>query len=376
MVLKPLSLLSEKYDISFTITSSVKPHEDDNIYRQNKSNFEANNFSRLKIVEFHKKLTKKYSALRFLLDLYPVIKYSIYEARNCDIIHCRSYGGAMIGAIASFVTGIPYIFDMRGTLPEEMLDLGQLTTSSIKYKILKKLERLLISKSAYVFTVSDAFNKYIKFVFNKETCININNPTDFDIFQIDHNPNGRVNFIYSGSMLPWHKPELTIQYFYEIQKLFPSKVFFYFCTNDPDRAENIFETYGVPKNSYEINTVPFNEMPLYYKKANIAFHFIENSFSKSVCFPVKLSEYIAAELFILANDGIGDVSNIIRKYNCGLVFSDMSKINENVSHISDVIKQMLSSNGRIYKRDDLEFLNWRTEGIRKIYNVYKELAAK
>ena len=38
MVLKPLSILSKKYDLKFKITSSVKSHEKDEIYFANKNN--------------------------------------------------------------------------------------------------------------------------------------------------------------------------------------------------------------------------------------------------------------------------------------------------------------------------------------------------
>ena len=104
----------------------------------------------------------------------------------------------------------------------------------------------------------------------------------------------RINFIYSGSNQIWHLPEKTIKLFSQIENKLKNKVYLYFCINNQSGIEELFIKYNVPKSAYEINTVPFSEMPIYYSKSQIAFCLIKESFSKSVCFPVKFSEYIAS----------------------------------------------------------------------------------
>ena len=374
MVLKPLSLLAENHGISFIVTSSVKPHENDAMYEENKSHFEAQKHSGITVTEFQKKLTKKLNPFRFLFDLFPMIKYSISAAKNCDVIHCRSYGGAIIGMIASFSSGTPFIFDMRGTLPEEMLELGELQKESVRFKVLKWVERLLIHRASYILTVSNAFNEYITSTFKKSECVNVNNPTDFQSYTPSQAANGKVNFIYSGSMQAWHLPDVTIQYFQEIQKRFPDKVYLRFCTNDLAKATTLFKDYDIPSSSYEVVTVPFRNMPAYYAKSQMAFHFIRNSFSKSVCFPVKFSEYIASELFVLANEGIGDIADIVNTHQCGLVFSDLSDLEKNVEEICEFVQEMLDEEYTSYNRNNLDFLNWHTEGIDKIFRIYETVS--
>jgi len=371
MVVKPLDLISKKYKVDFTITSSVKDFEQDNIYKDNKKDVELT--TDLNVIEFQKKLTKKQSILTFILDILPMIRFSIKEAKQSDIIHCRSYGGAMIGLIASVISGTPFIFDMRGVLPEETIDVGKLTKKSLKYKLLKIVEWILIKKSAYVFTVSNKFNEYIKGTFNKKNSININNPTDFNDYYKNEKKDNKVNFIYSGSMQVWHLPELTIKYYAKLQEIYAGKIFLYFCTNDPDRAENIFLKYNIPKNSFEINTVPFKEMPSYYAKSDIAFCLIKESFSKSVCFPVKFTEYIASNLFVLGNEGIGDIQQIIEQNNCGIVFNDVNDIETNIQKLTPVIDKMLNKEYTSYDKNNLSYLDWNNEGIDAIYLVYKKI---
>lgn len=371
MVVKPLELMSNKYKVDFTITSSMKSFENDDIYMLNKEYVQEN--TTLSVKEFEKKLTSKQSILTYIKDIIPMIRYSITQAKKSDIIHCRSYGGAMIGLVASVFSGKPFIFDMRGALPEETVDVGKISKSSLKFKLMKFVEKILINKSAYVFTVSEKFNDYIQHDFKKKKSININNPTDFSKYYKDERSDGKVNFIYSGSMQVWHLPELTIEYFAKIQKIYGEKVYLYFCTNDIGKAENIFQKLGIPSSSYEINTVPFENMPEYYAKADIAFCLIKESFSKSVCFPVKFSEYIASNLYVIGNRNIGNINQMIEDYRCGIVFDDISDMENNLDRLSTPIALMLNNSYENYSRDDLSFLDWNEKGIEKIYNVYTDI---
>ncbi len=373
MVLKPLSLMSKIYGTEFVITSSIKSFEHDDIYLINKESFSE---EKIKVVEFTKNLTGKQSIFTFIKDIFPLIFYSIGEARKCDVIHCRSYGGAMIGYFASLFSKKPFIFDMRGTLPEETVEVGKITYGSFKFKLLKKIEKLLVNNADCVVTVSEKFSGYIQDNFSPKKVVNINNPTDFNVYSQESSSQNNVTFIYSGSMQVWHEPEITIRYFSELYKKLGEAIFFKFCTNDPGMAEDIFEQYSLPVTSYEILTVPFSEMPLHYAQSDIAFCFIKNSFSKSICFPVKFSEYIASELFVLANRGVGDVAEIIDNYKCGIAFDDLDEMNKNVDAIVEVVKEMLNNSYTGYDRNDLSFLDWNKEGISNINDIYIDVVTQ
>ncbi len=55
MVVKPLDLMLKKYKVDFTITSSMKSFENDDIYMSNKKYVQEN--TTLSVKEFEKKLT-------------------------------------------------------------------------------------------------------------------------------------------------------------------------------------------------------------------------------------------------------------------------------------------------------------------------------
>lgn len=372
MVINPLSEISKKYNVNYIITSSVKSFEKDEIYYKNKKS--TKKLPGIEVIEFEKTINDKQSYLNFALDIYPVIKKCYNISKQVDLIHCRSYGGAIIGFIIHLLTGKPYIYDMRGTFPEETVEIGKISKNSIKFKMMKIVERILIKKSAHVVTVSNKFTEYIVGTFNKKNTTNVNNPTVFKNYFKQYRKNKeKINFIYSGHVKPWHLPDLTVKYFSKIQKKFPDEVYFYFCTNERDVVKNLFDQHNVPSNSYEINTVPYHEMPNYYSKADIAFCFIAESFPRKICFPVKFSEYVASNLFVLANKNIGDVPDIIRKYNCGITFQDLNNVDNNILEIANVVNLMKSNKFKLYERNDMSFLDWQFEAIDKYYNIYKDI---
>lgn len=373
MVIVPLGLMQKKYDIDYCITSSKKKYGDPTLYQKNKT-YVCDRYPSLKIKEFSKKMDKKQSIMVFLRDIYPMILFVIKQVKKYDVMHCRSYGGAVIGLIAYTVTRKPYIFDMRGLLPEETVDIGKLKEKSWRYKLLKWTEKILVKKAGYVLTVSDRFSKYIEKEYQHPKIMNLSNPTNFANYYTGYKQQGKINFIYSGSLQKWHLPEVTLRYFKQLYQKYGEKVYLYFCTNDKKAATSMVEKMRLPEGSFEINKVAYDQMKDYYAKADIAFCLIEQTFSKSVCFPVKFSEYIAANLFVLTNRGIGDLSDIVEEYSCGYAFQKPEAIEENFDSICEVVDNLLVKNCRLYNRNDLNFLDWEANSLDMLYAIYSDLS--
>lgn len=373
MVIKPLSLLAEKYGIQFVIASSCKPSEKDAIYTENKAET-LKRYPFLVVREFGKNLKKNQSVLTFLADILPMLKFAIREGRKSDLLHCRGYGGALIGLLVFYFTRTPFIFDMRGVLPEETVEVGKISAKSFRYKLLKVAEKLLIKKSHTVFTVSEAFKTYVEENFGKDNVVNLNNPTDFREYSPTKIFDDKITFIYSGSMQVWHAPEITVRHFEKVYASLQGNAHLLFCTNDPEKASKLFAQIKLPDDAYEICSVPFRKMPDYYARAHVAFCLIQNSFSKSVCFPVKFSEYIASQLFVVINRKIGDLESIVKRHHCGIVIDNLADVEQNAKLIAEAVSGIWQKKDVGYDRNALGFLNWENDSIAKIYSVYSEIA--
>lgn len=370
MAVKPMALIHQKFGVDFCVISTVKDNEADEIYEMNKANT-LEKYPYLKIFEFRKRLTESQSVLSYCRDIFPILRVSLKLARKADVIHCRSYGAGLIGLFLKLMTGRKVVFDMRGVLPEETVEVGKLTTNSSKFKLLKMVEKVLIKHCDYVLVVSDKFEEYIKHNFKYKRIINTYNPTDFN----EHHTfktYERINFVYSGSLQPWHLPETTIKYYAELSKYYKYRIHFYFCTNDIEKAKKYFKDCHIEPQYYTIQSVPFEKMKDIYGKAHIGFCFINESFSKFVCFPVKFSEYIASNIYALVNKNIGDLEKIVNEHNCGLVFNNLNDISGNIEKIKKLADDLME-NHIVFDRNKMTFLDWNTAGIEKIYDVYRFL---
>lgn len=262
---------------------------------------------------------------------------------------------------------------MRGVLPEETVELGKINENSIKFKIMKIAEKLLVKKAAIVIVVSEKFKNYIAKTYNIKNIYTVYNSANFIDYEVQSYKNiEQVRFIYSGSLREWHLPDVTIKYFISLYKKYGNKIHLLFCTSDVEAAQILFHKHGLACEAYTLQSVPFDMMPYIYRQAHIAFNFIKPTFAKSVCFPVKFSEYIAANLFVIANKGVGDLSEIINKHGCGIAFDDLLDYDNNLIGIEHVINAMLCGGFKPYNRSDINYLNWESS-IKTLYSIYTDL---
>lgn len=370
-VLEPYNNLSKEYNVSYNIISFCKKSDKKkNVYYENKKYFEKIKNPKLTITEYIKRIEYKQSILLFILDFLSSIKNILYYSKDSDIYHCRSYGGAFYGYILKLINRKPYIFDMRGLLPEETVEVGKIKKKSYKYKILKYLEYILVKNSDYIFTVSDEFSKYIRIKYKYNKLFNISNPVNYDNF-ISQKEYDVINLIYSGSIQKWHLPDFTLQLFKQLlDKIKDIKLHLYFCTNDLVRANEIFKKYNIPNNNYTLLNVPSKQMREIYIKTHVGICFREKNIVSKVSCPVKFAEYLASGNYIFTNKGVGDLEYYVKKYKAGLILDNTVINDENIEIIINYIKELKNkkNNKIIY----IPEFDWNLK-LKQILNIYLEI---
>jgi len=71
-----------------------------------------------------------------------------------DVIHAHLHEGALIGLVLGKLFNIPVVFDLQGSLTEEMIDHNFLQRDSAIYKPLRRLEEWIVRASPAIFTSS------------------------------------------------------------------------------------------------------------------------------------------------------------------------------------------------------------------------------
>jgi glycosyltransferase involved in cell wall biosynthesis len=81
---------------------------------------------------------------------YDIAAGALYAARlvrreKIDVVHGRSHVAAAMAASVKRLTGRPFIFDIRGFLPEEYVDAGVWPAGGRLYRVAKRVERRLLA---------------------------------------------------------------------------------------------------------------------------------------------------------------------------------------------------------------------------------------
>ncbi|MCM2680119.1 glycosyltransferase [Echinimonas agarilytica] len=372
-VVENLKTLHDRFGVKYILTSTLKEGEQDSsIYIKNRISTENKIGHFTDTLEFKKGLRDSQSVFTFVLDIVPTM-FKLLKRKDYDVIHARSYGAACIALVLSFFRRKPYIFDMRGILPEETVSVGKIHTSSFKFWLLKKAERMLVDKASKVFTVSDNFTNYVVSEFGKNVSdvFNISNPTNLNLY----NPEGKavddrcVNFIYSGSCLGWHLPHQTLELFKYLYLKYSSNIHLYICTKDTDKFDAIARKVGLPISSYSIEQVAFEDMPAVYQKCHIGFCLREPGLLTSVSCPVKFGEYVASGIKVITNKGVSDFAKLFSSEpNLGVLLDDDF---DNLEPLSELVDSMMTAN---YKKTQIKLdkFDWH-EVSNEVYAIYTEL---
>jgi len=127
------------------------------------------------------------------------------------------------------------------------------------------------------------------------------------------------DIVYFGSLGGWYMTSEMLDFVDEIRKRGdPIRVLF--LTNNMDAATQVrLDRAGVT-----VKTASPEQVPSWLSQCRSAFFFIRATPSKMASCPTKLAEALAMGLPVLTGPGVGDVDEILRRENVGVVLDDFS----------------------------------------------------
>jgi len=283
--------------------------------------------------------TKKPPILSTIYDLLRMHKV-IKKAKNIDLIHCRSYL-PMLVALRNKHAKI--VFDMRGLWADERVE-GNLWPQNIGlYRMiyryfLKKEKRFLEKADAVISLTQDGITalkeRYGKFLdWTKFTVI----PCCVDTKRftlVENGPEVKKELglapdtkllIHVGSVGTWYRVDQELAFYKALSELDPSWRFL-ILTKDIAQANTIVQKLGELVPHVVIQSARHDEVNHFLAAADASVQFIAPSFAKRASSPVKMGECFAAGIPVVANEGIGDSTQIIQEGKAGVVLKDWGDI--------------------------------------------------
>ena len=247
------------------------------------------------------------------------------------LIHARSYIPAAVALVVSRMTGVPFIFDMRALWPEELITARRLRRGSMLHKAMVASERACLRRAGGVVSLTHAAVEHLQRVYPGDmagqTVAVIPTCADLDRFvPAKQPPAGRVIGCLGTVLSGWFRLDWLAAFLTVAAKRDPELRFELTTRDDPEQvraaiggdADMQARLSIAPSPSERVHEVIQGQM------ASVMFY-AGGEVSELGRSPTRMAEILGCGLPVVANEGVGDVAQVIRDYRVGVLVGGPGK---------------------------------------------------
>lgn len=301
--------------------------------------------------------------LSSVYDFYALKKAAtkLHAINHFDMVHTRPGLPTLVALYLKKKFGIKFLNDIRGFWADERVDGGMwnLQNPIFKrvYNFFKQHEYNCLLKADYVTCLTYTARKEIhtwKNIPNQPIPIEvIPCSTDMGLFdqdKIDQSLKekfkaelniGDDDFIisYLGSIGGWYLTDEMMRFCKNVGDKIPHAKFLFISPHGRDMIAAAAAKCGLAAEKLIVKQGKRHEVPVLLSFSNYSLFFIKACYSKISSSPTKHGEIMAMGIPVITNSGVGDVEEIVTKYNAGYVINDFSD-----KSFNQVIEKIIAGN--------------------------------
>ncbi len=276
---------------------------------------------------------RKPSALATAFDIFAGMAVGTYLVvrHKLAIVHARSYVPATMALAIKRLTGAKFVFDMRGFWADEPVDGAIWPRGGVLYRVAKAMERLFLLRSDAIISLTHAAAKEIAgfpYLAGGHAPISVI-PTCADLERFapgarQATPAAPFTLGYVGNVGHWYMFDEVIRCFAALTSILPESKLLVVNRGQHEFIREQIRLAGLPTEHVELITAEHGEMPRLVRRMTAAVMMARPAYSHLARAPTKLAEFLGCGVPCLANDGIGDVSEILESDRVGVVLRDAS----------------------------------------------------
>lgn len=273
-------------------------------------------------LRYHKTPTALATAYDIFVGIFLGLKLAYrYHFR---IVHARSYVPSVIALALKRLTGIRYIFDMRGFWADERVDGGLWPQSGRLYRMAKSFERRFLLAADHVVSLTHAaVAEMRRFPYLQERMPSVTViPTCADLtrFKARSNEQEKAGFVlgYVGSAGTWYLFDEVVACFVELLQMRPGTRFLIVNRNEHTFICERLSAAGVPAESVELISATHGEVAQLIARMDAGIFFYRPAFSKLATAPTKLAEFLGCGKPCIGNAGVGDMAEVLEGERVGV----------------------------------------------------------
>ena len=258
------------------------------------------------------------------------------------IVHARSYVPAVMALALKRLTGVKFVFDMRGFWADERVDGGLWPRSGRMYRVAKGFERRFLLAADHVVSLTHAAVRamqrfdYLQARMPPVTVI----PTCADLARFKpqaRNPDGGGFVLgYVGAVGLYYIFDEVLACFSQLLRMQPDARFLIVNRGQHAYIRGRIVAAGLPDSIVELTTATHSEVPSQMSRMNAGIFFIKPVFSKQASAPTKLAEFLGCGIPCLSNAGVGDMAQVLEGERVGVAISSFD-----AASMADAVRQLL-----------------------------------
>jgi glycosyltransferase involved in cell wall biosynthesis len=364
-----------KFGYKFTILSCDKPAA----FAANKNyveNLVKGSFVEWVSIPYH----KRPAVLSSMYDYWRLKQAAsqLHKKRNYDMVHTRPGIPTLVALWMKKKKGIRFLNDVRGFWADERVDGGMWDLKKPLFKkiyhFFKKHEYECLEMADHITCLTQAAKMEMRSWKNiKAQPLPIDVipcSTDLDLFnpgnintalkeQIKNDlglKNEDIIFSYLGSIGGWYLTDEMMQFCKLLSHKMPAAKFLFISPHRHDQIISAAANAGLAAEKIITAHAQRHEVPVLLSFSNYSLFFIKRCYSKISSSPTKHGEIMAMGIPVITNAGIGDVKEIVEKYNSGIVLDDLSQ-----NSMEAAIKKIIS--GPVFDKEKIK------KGAQEVYSL-------
>ncbi len=257
----------------------------------------------------------------------------LVRRHGLDAVHARSHVPAAMAIVVRALTGVPFIFDIRGLWAEEYADARRWRRNGIPYRITNRVQRAAIRRAAGIVTLTERVRRHLFGTEAPERAFVIPCCADFD--RLARAPEAgairellglgdRPIMIYVGKLTRPYMERAMVEFFLAARRLDPALVFVVVTQANPETIASEFRRAEIPASDYRITRAAPDEIGAYLAAADFAICFCHPTLSLMAASPTKIGEYLTAGLPVVSGPRVGDVDTLLAERQVGVVLDSFS----------------------------------------------------
>jgi glycosyltransferase involved in cell wall biosynthesis len=377
-----------KVGYQFTILSCDKPQK----YKAHKTDVE-NLIKRIPINWVSLPYHKNPPVLSSVYDFFRMRQKAIqlHAEYKFDMVHTRPGIPQLVALYLKKKLGVRYLNDIRGFWADERVDGGMWDLKNPLYRTIYKFFR---KKEDECVTVAD-YNTCLTYRGREEILkwTTVPQPVkvdivpcsvDLDLFDpsnIDMSLKEEFkrelgikdsDFIisYLGSIGGWYLTKEMLQFCGMLLQKEPTAKFLFISNNNHKDITEAAKQFNIPEDKVIVKFAGRNEVPVLLSFSSYSLFFIKPCYSKLSSSPTKHGEIMAMGIPVITNSGVGDVKEIVEKYEAGFVLDNFTAY-EMEKIVNKTINEQKRFSQYKIREGAKEFYN-----LEKTVNTYKQVYKK